>query len=231
MTAGTPAGPPRRGPRAPDPRKSWAAGALGAPFLSALLSTVRFETSGEENYRRYWDRGEPVVFVLWHGRLLPCTYHHRHQRVVTLISQHRDGEYIARVVERWGYTAARGSSTRGGTSALRQLVRYVRGGRSLAITPDGPRGPRERMKPGALLAAQVSGAPVIPVAADASRAWRFGSWDRFLLPKPFSRVRIAYGAPILVPRDGGEEALERAAREAEASLGELMVQVAGEVVS
>lgn len=198
---------------------------LGGGLLSALLDTCRVEQKGIENFERFHREGRPVVFVLWHGRLLPCTYWNRHRGLVTLVSQHRDGEYIARIVERWGYTAVRGSSSRRAAGALRELVRHVRAGRSLAVTPDGPRGPRQVLKPGALLAAQLSGAPVIPAAGGASRGWWFGSWDRFLVPKPFSRVRLAYGEPVEVPRGAGEAELERIAREVEARTNALTALV------
>lgn len=205
-----------------------AVAALGGGLLTAMLRTCRAEHRGTEHFEQFHRQGRPVVFVLWHGRLLPCTFWNRHQRLVTLVSQHRDGEYIARIVEGWGYTAVRGSSSRRAAGALRELVRHVRAGRSLAITPDGPRGPREVLKPGALLAAQLSGAPVIPAAGGASRGWWFGGWDRFLVPKPFSRVRIAYGEPVWVPRGAGEAELEEIARVVEGRLAELVRMVDSE---
>lgn len=199
--------------------------ALGGTALDALMRTTSVRTEGEENFRQFWREKRPVVFTLWHGRLLPCTYHHRHQDVVTLVSHHRDGEYITRLVQKWGYTAVRGSSSRGGLDALRELVRHLRGGRSLAITPDGPRGPREKLKPGPLLAAQLTGAPIIPVASGASRASYFGGWDRFLIPHPFARLQIAYGEPVYVPRRADEAELQAVADEVEGRLGELMRRV------
>lgn len=199
--------------------------ALGGTALDALMRTTSVRTEGEENFRQFWREKRPVVFTLWHGRLLPCTYHHRHQDVVTLVSHHRDGEYITRLVQKWGYTAVRGSSSRGGLDALRELVRHLRSGRSLAITPDGPRGPREKLKPGPLLAAQLTGAPIIPVASGASRASYFGGWDRFLIPHPFARLRIAYGEPVYVPRRADEAELQAVADEVEARLGVLMRRV------
>jgi len=201
--------------------------AFGQRMLESILGTCRIHTIGEENYRQYWDAGQPTVFVLWHGRLLPCTYRHRQQGVVTLVSRHRDGEYIARIVERWGFTAVRGSSSRGGLEALRDLMRWVRRGRSLAITPDGPRGPREVMKHGPLLIAQRTGAPVIPTECTASRAWFFGGWDRFLIPQPFSRITIEYGEPVFVPRDADEAQLTEIARDVERRMAEMRERLGG----
>ena len=199
-----------------------AVSAAGGALLTGILASCRYRTHGEESYRRLAEANTPVIFALWHGRLLPCTYHHRNQGIVTLISQHRDGEYIARVVQQWGYTAVRGSSTRGGSPAFRQLVRHLRAGHSLAITPDGPQGPRERMKPGPLLLAQLSGAPIIPATGGASRAWWFGGWDRFLVPQPFARIRIAYGEPLHVPRDADSTQIADLQAELELRLGALM---------
>ncbi|MBV9774548.1 MAG: lysophospholipid acyltransferase family protein [Gemmatimonadetes bacterium] len=206
------------GDRPPPDLKTRAIVAAGDGVFRSLLNTCRVEQKGTHNFEQFHAQGRPVVFVLWHGRLLPCTYWNRHQKLVTLVSQHRDGEHIARIVEGWGYTAVRGSSSRRAAGALRDLVRYVKAGRSLAITPDGPRGPRETMKPGALLAAQLSGAPIIPASGGASRGWWFGGWDRFLVPKPFARVRLAYGEPVHIPRDADEAALEEISREVEKRL-------------
>lgn len=195
---------------------------LGSIGLNAVLSTLRWEISGAEHYRNTWGAGIPTVFVLWHGRLLPCTFFHRGQGLATLISHHRDGEYIARIAQRWGYETLRGSSARGSTAAMRQIVRTLRRGKAVAITPDGPRGPRERMKPGALIAAQMSGAPVVPAAAGADRGWWFHSWDRFLVPKPFSRVRLAFGEPVYVPADATAADIETVSAVVEQRLAELM---------
>lgn len=203
----------------------WLAGTVGGLVLEALLGTVRYDVEGADHYRQYVDAGQPVIFVLWHGRLLPLAHFHRNQGLIALVSRSQDGEYITRLLERWGFRCVRGSSSRGGSSALRQLVRTARDGHSLTITPDGPRGPMQQMKRGALVAAQITGLPVIPAVSGADRAWRLGSWDRFLIPKPFARVRVAYGEPHFVPRDGGEEALIASSRSVEASLNQLIAAV------
>ena len=146
-------------------------GRAGQLLLDAILHTARFEVEGDERHAELVAQKQPVIYVLWHGRLLPLTFMHRHRNVAALISQSKDGEYISRIVRHWGYDPVRGSSTRGGSAALRGLVRAARAGQSLALTPDGPRGPRQKMKAGALLVAQLSGLPVQPISAGCGRAW------------------------------------------------------------
>ena len=198
------------------------AGRLGRGVLNALMATVRFEVENEENVTRFTDQGTPVIFSLWHGRLLPLTYYHRNRRITAIISRSEDGEYIARVVEGWGYHTTRGSTSRGGSSALRGLVKAARKGHSLAITPDGPRGPRQQLQPGVITVAQMTGLPIIPLAGGCTRAWWPGSWDRFLVPKPFSRVTVLYGEPRFVARDATPDEQATHARELEAEMNALI---------
>ncbi|CAN5693435.1 lysophospholipid acyltransferase family protein [soil metagenome] len=172
----------------------------GAAVIDVLLRTVRFEVENTASYERFRNEGRPVIFVLWHSRLLPLGYVHRGQGVYGLASLSADGEYIARVLQHWGMPMVRGSSSRGGDTAFREMVRVVRAGHSMSITPDGPRGPREQLTPGVLQLAQLTGAPLIPVSAAANSAWYFNSWDRFLVPRPFARVPVGYGEPLKVPR-------------------------------
>jgi len=203
-----------------------AVGLLAHALTSALFATVRFRVDGEESFLRFRRAGRPVIFVLWHGHLLPLVHRHRGTGVVALVSEHSDGEYITRVIEHKGFGAARGSSTRGGTRGLRALIRSARLGHDLTVTADGPRGPARVFKPGALLAAQMTGLPLIPVAAGASAAWTLASWDRFLVPRPLSVVEVAYGEPRSVPRDADREQLERLAAELGAELDRLTARCA-----
>lgn len=200
--------------------KYTAAGVLGAGFLGGLFRTTTMRRSGVTHYERFRSEGRPVIFALWHGQLLPLVHCHRHEGVVVLVSEHGDGEYITRVIERLGFSTVRGSSTRGGTKGLKGLVRATKAGRDLALTPDGPRGPYGVFKPGALAVARMTGAPVIPLAMGASSAWRLGSWDGFLVPKPFSTISIEYLPPRFVPRDAGRADLERLAAEIGSALNE-----------
>jgi lysophospholipid acyltransferase (LPLAT)-like uncharacterized protein len=171
--------------------------------------TWRVRTLNDEAVGPMRASGRRVIFTLWHGELLPLLWAHRGQGIAVVISEHRDGEIIARIAERLGYTTVRGSTSRGGGRALIGLMRAIQAGHDGAVTPDGPRGPAHVFAPGAAIAAQRTGAPLLMVRAAASRAWRLKSWDRFLIPKPFATVRVIYGA--IVPMDVGsprEAALE-----------------------
>ena len=184
----------------------WLPLAAGAArlLILGLGRTWRIRRLGIEERARALERGERCIFALWHARMLPLVYAHRGQGVAVLISQHRDGELIARVVERLGFATARGSSTRGGEEGVREMIRWAEQGRRLAVTPDGPRGPAEEVKPGLVYLASRIGWAVIPVASSARRTWVLRSWDRFRIPWPFARVVVAYGDPIHVPPDLSE---------------------------
>jgi lysophospholipid acyltransferase (LPLAT)-like uncharacterized protein len=210
--------------RLPDRLSLGLIGGPGPLLFRALYSTLKFDVVGRDNQQR-WEAGEPVVFVTWHGRILPLLYLYRGRGLVMLVSQHRDGEYLTRLGQGLGYGAVRGSSTHGGYPALRQLVRELRSGRSLAITPDGPQGPREHFKPGALQAARITGAPVIPVMAGADRAWWVEGWDRFLVPKPFARVKVRVGEPWRISRQRSLTAVEQDAGKLEAYMRKLKAEV------
>ena len=196
------------------------AGVLGTGLVAGLFMTTRVERVGVEHYLQFREAGQPIMFVFWHGQLLPLVHYHRHEGIVVLVSEHDDGEYVTRVIHRHGFGTVRGSSTRGGRKGLKGLVRAAKEGRDLAVTPDGLKGPPGVFKPGALAAAQMAGLPVVPIALSASSGYRFASWDGFLLPRPFSKIRIDYLEPRTVPRDASREDLERIAEEIGAALNE-----------
>lgn len=207
------------------PWKVRLAGPVGKALVAGLFSTVRMRRRGHEAVDALRAAGGNVIFVFWHGQLLPLVHAHRNQGVVVLVSEHADGEIITRIILRHGFEAARGSSTRGGSRGLRELLRAARAGKDLGLTPDGPRGPARRFKPGALVAARMTGLPLVPLAAGADRAWYAGSWDRFMVPRPFSRVEVAYGAPTFVPRDADEAMLEHLGARLEQDLERLSREV------
>jgi lysophospholipid acyltransferase (LPLAT)-like uncharacterized protein len=170
-----------------------------APVVMRLLAaTWRVRVYNAGSFRTQRINQKPFIFSLWHGQMLPLLLRHRGEGVTILISEHRDGELITQVAERLGLRAVRGSTTRGASRALLAMTRLLSEGAELAITPDGPRGPARTFAPGALIVAQRSGMPIIPIGVYASRAWRLRSWDAFLIPKPFATVCIVYGDPQYV---------------------------------
>jgi lysophospholipid acyltransferase (LPLAT)-like uncharacterized protein len=200
-----------------------AAALVAGPLVSMLARTWRVVTMGEERWQSVLDAGRPHIFLLWHDALLPLLWQHRGRGVTIVVSEAQDGRYLAAYAGRLGYHASHGSSTRGGVRALVGAVKALRAGGAVAFTPDGPRGPRREFKGGVLLAAQRGGAVVVPLHAGADRAWRLRSWDRFLIPKPFARVRIAYGRTFEV--GAGDEGLEAARRAAEVELSNIVREV------
>jgi lysophospholipid acyltransferase (LPLAT)-like uncharacterized protein len=141
--------------------------------------------------------------------MLPLLFYHRNRQIAVLVSEHGDGEIIARILTEFGFRLVRGSSSRGAARALIAVDRELEAGYDVGITPDGPRGPRHSVAPGALLAAHRAGVRILPLAAKASTSWQLGSWDRFMIPKPFARVTIAYGNPVAVEAPSSREAGER----------------------
>lgn len=180
--------------------------------MRLLASTWRMSTRGAEALEAVRAAGTPMVIVLWHGELLPILWQHRDQGISVLISTHADGEIIARICKSLGCRTVRGSSSRGGARALLELVRELEGGHEVAVTPDGPRGPRREFAPGAVVAAMRAGVPVIAFGATVDRAWRLRSWDRFVIPKPFAKVSIAYSAGERVTATSPREAETEAPR-------------------
>ncbi|MGI9078236.1 MAG: lysophospholipid acyltransferase family protein [Gemmatimonadaceae bacterium] len=192
-------------------RIAWSVRA-GLLALRALASTWRINEVNGGVIRELRAARQPFILAFWHGRMLPLLWHHRGQGINILVSEHGDGEIIARIAEALGCRTIRGSTSRGAERALLGLIRTVRDGGEVAITPDGPRGPAESFAPGALVVAQRSGAPLVTLAAGASSTWRLKSWDGFMIPKPFARVTIAYGCPERFAELSAREAAAQAAR-------------------
>jgi lysophospholipid acyltransferase (LPLAT)-like uncharacterized protein len=179
-------------------------------FLINLIGrTARFEVTGWENHDKAEENGGLPIYVFWHDRIFLTTYWWRKRRIVVMTSQSFDGEYIARFIQRFGYGAVRGSSTRGGVGAIIEMARLMSDGCTTAFTIDGPRGPRYVAKKGAVLLAKRSGHPIVPVTMALEHYWTIRSWDRFQVPKPFTRARVFVAPPIYVPADA-DEALQDA---------------------
>jgi lysophospholipid acyltransferase (LPLAT)-like uncharacterized protein len=183
------------------------AGRLGATALRALGRTWRVRVENDGPLKEMRRARRPVIFTFWHSRILPLAYLHRREGIVVLVSQHGDGEYTTRILEHMGYGTARGSTTRGGVQGLRGVLRAAREGHDLGFTPDGPRGPPRQVKWGTLVAARLSGAAILPLAAGSPDVWHVGSWDRMVIPKPFARVTLKYGALQFVSRDATQAEL------------------------
>ena len=166
-------------------------------LIRGLYATMRVRVIGGEIPRAFHDRGEGTINVFWHARLLLLPFAYLGEKSPhILISGHGDGEIIANVMKCFGFSLVRGSSSKRGKEALHEMVKLARENQDLGITPDGPRGPAEVVKPGVPLLGRLTGRPVIPLAYSCSRAKRFTSWDRFMLPYPFSRGVIVWGEPL-----------------------------------
>lgn len=183
-------------------------GALGYPLIALLGRSCRWRVHGYEHYDAVRAAGRQPIFAFWHGRILPATYFWRGRGIVVMTSENFDGEWIARIIVRFGYGTARGSTSRGGARALARLRREMRSGRPAAFTVDGPQGPSESVQPGAVWLASLTGSPILPFHIEADRYWSARSWDRTQVPRPFSRVAVAIGEPLDVPAGATETRLE-----------------------
>jgi lysophospholipid acyltransferase (LPLAT)-like uncharacterized protein len=182
---------------------------IGYPIIAALASTFRWRQEGLQHLDDVARSGRQPIMAFWHGRILPATYFFRRRGIVVITSENFDGEWIAGIIERFGYGTARGSTSRGAVKALVQLKRDMAAGRPAAFTLDGPRGPANVAQPGAIWLAKATGNPVVPFHIEASRHWTLRSWDRTQIPKPFSDVAIAIGEPLEVPPDADEAGIEQ----------------------
>ncbi|MBZ5497804.1 MAG: lysophospholipid acyltransferase family protein [Acidobacteriia bacterium] len=184
----------------------WCMQYIGFCAVYLIGRTLRWESRGEDCRQEAYDRGKRVIFTFWHGRILPSTWYYRKRGIVVMTSMNFDGEYIARFIHMHGYGAARGSSSRGGLRALAEMARHLAGGRDVAFTVDGPRGPRYEAKLGPVILARKTGCPIFCFHVSANRYLQLNSWDHFQIPAPFSRVLILRAPLIWVPPDADEEA-------------------------
>jgi lysophospholipid acyltransferase (LPLAT)-like uncharacterized protein len=192
--------------------------AAGFPFIAALGSTFHWRAEGTEHLDRVAQSGRQPIMAFWHGRILPATVYFRNRGIVVITSENFDGEWIAGIIERFGYGTARGSTSRGAVKALVQLKRDMAAGKPAAFTLDGPRGPARVAQPGAAWLAKATGNPVVPFHIEADRYWTANSWDRTQIPKPWSTVAIAIGEPLDIAGGAEEAAIEAGRQELEARL-------------
>lgn len=203
---------------------------LAASILRTLNVTYRWELTGLAQKKVQWVPPQACIFIFWHNRQLLMPFVYRRMTgglggVATLISRHRDGRLIAGTVKRLGFGSIAGSSTRGGSQALLQLCNCLGRGCPVAITPDGPRGPLRKLKPGVAYLASRCGVPVYPVAFGCDRPWFFSSWDKMMLPRPFARVVVAVGEPMTAPPDLSKDDAARVITHFESKLNEVTNQV------
>ncbi|MEJ7618394.1 MAG: lysophospholipid acyltransferase family protein [Pyrinomonadaceae bacterium] len=183
--------------------------------------TTRFEIEGWENYEQVGRAGHVPIYTSWHNRVFLAAYFWRHRQMVVMTSQSFDGEYLARFMQRFGYGVTRGSSTRGGVGALIEMVRLMRSGRPSGFAIDGPRGPRQVAKMGAVLLAKKTGHPVLPFSINSSKYFTAPSWDELQVPLPFARARVRIATPIYVPADADGETLEAKRAEVQRALDDI----------
>jgi len=198
---------------------------LGPPLAWMLIHatrlTMRLTRVNARVVEQLRDAGRPYVHAFWHGQLFLMPFSYLGPRIAIMISAHSDGELIARTMKLFGHGWIKGSTTSGAAGALRGAVRALRAGTDVGFTPDGPRGPRHQAQMGAIQAARLAGAPIVPVAFAASARKVMGSWDRFEVPMPFSRGAFVYGEPIEIPAAADAEQMEQARRLLEDSLNVL----------
>jgi len=191
------------------------------PIIATLGTTWRWRVEGADVYERVVAGGRQPIMAFWHGRILPATIFFKRRGIVVITSANFDGEWIAGIIERFGYGTARGSSSRGGARALVELRKTMASGKPTAFTMDGPRGPAKVAQPGAVFLAKITGNPIIPFHIESARHWTARSWDRTQVPKPFSDVAIAIGEPFEVAADVDDAGLEARRVALEAALAAL----------
>ena len=169
------------------------------PLIALLCRTYRWKVEGAARFDAVASSGRQPILALWHGRILPGLHHFRNRGIVVITSQNFDGEWIARILHRFGFGTARGSTSRGGARALAQLRRDLLAGKPAAFTVDGPRGPARVVQPGVVFLAGATGNPILPYHIESDRHWTLRSWDCTQIPKPFATVAMAIGEPLTVP--------------------------------
>jgi lysophospholipid acyltransferase (LPLAT)-like uncharacterized protein len=187
-------------------------------LIVSIGRTIRFEVEGWEHFEAIEKAGKLPIYAFWHDRIFASTWFFRRRGIAVITSQSKDGEYIARFIQRLGYGAIRGSSTRGGVGALVEMIRTMRNGTPTAFTLDGPKGPRYEAKPGAVLLAKKTGNPIMPFVVECARFWTVGSWDRLQIPKPFTRARLIIDRPIYVEADANEDQVKEKLQKLQLSL-------------
>lgn len=207
-----------------DRLKAWLIGLAGYFVISIVGRTMRWESVGDSHLDDIYKSGNRAIFTFWHGRIFPATYYWRNRGIIVMTSMSRDGEPIAQCIERFGYGAARGSSSAGWLRAIAEMARGIRHGRDAAFTVDGPRGPRYEAQQGPVLLARKTGAAIFCFHISMHHRIQLKSWDEFQIPLPFTRAVVLQGAPIWVPSDASEAHLRDLHQQVQATLDELRLK-------
>jgi lysophospholipid acyltransferase (LPLAT)-like uncharacterized protein len=190
-------------------------------LISIICRTLRWEVSGQEHFDAACAQGAIPIYTFWHNRIFPGTYFFRNRRIIIMTSRSKDGEYIARFIQRFGYGAVRGSSTRGAVGALVELVKLMRAGCPAGFSIDGPKGPKYVAKMGAVLLSKKTGYPILPFSLTPRRRVTINSWDKLQIPLPFTKVLVEFEPPIFVTSDATEETLQLKRDELQQSLDQV----------
>jgi lysophospholipid acyltransferase (LPLAT)-like uncharacterized protein len=189
-------------------------------LIKIIGRTIKYETDNWENFQKIERAGKIPIYAFWHDRIFAGTYFFRNRGIVVITSQSFDGEYIARFIQRLGYGAVRGSSTRGGVGALVEMIRLMKKGLPMGFTVDGPKGPRYVAKTGAVLLAKKTGNPMMPFVVETEKYWTINSWDKMQIPKLFTHAKIFIAEPIYVAADADDAEIENKRRELQMRLDE-----------
>jgi len=204
--------------------KSWLIGWVGTIVIAVIGRTIRWESQGDSHLDDIYQSGHRAIFTFWHGRIFPSTYYWRNRGIVVMTSLNQDGEAIAQCINRFGFGAARGSSSRGGFRALAEMAREIRDGHDAAFTIDGPRGPRYVAKQGPVLLAMKTGAAIFCFHISMQRKIQLKSWDEFQIPLPFTRALVLKAEPIWVPQDAAEPELRALHQQMQETLDKLRIE-------
>ena len=187
-------------------------------LIRVIGRTIRFDTNGLQHLDSIEKAGKLPIYAFWHDRIFASAWYFRNRGIAVITSQSKDGEYIARAIQRLGFGAVRGSSTRGGVGALVEMIKAMRNGTPAAFTVDGPKGPRYEAKPGPVLLSKKTRNPILPFTVECARYWTIGSWDKLQIPKPFTRAMLVIGTPIDVAPTANEDDIQAKLRELQLSL-------------
>lgn len=197
---------------------------VGWLYITAVCKTLRYQVTGEERVKELKKDGKPVILACWHGSLVPPMYYLRNRNIHVLSSTHRDSEYLAWILRKFGWGLVKGSTKRGGTRALIEMIKKLKEGYDIAMTPDGPTGPAKKLKPGLLYLAKKTGIPIVPTGIGAYPCSYLKSWDSFMVPKFFAKTSIVFGDPFWVDSEITEEELENKTLQLEKVLNQLSDQ-------